>query len=99
MPGLGSATLQPCLQTILQTHLRAALSMAWGCVGPETDCVSAKNHMDSNGQAGTWGPGAKSSGGRTSRCGCGLGTQEGRFLPGLWRGEELDRRVLSLGLL
>lgn len=60
VPGLGSATLQPCLQTILQTHLRAggALSMAWGVCGSlRFDCVSAKNHMDSNGQAGTWGPG------------------------------------------
>lgn len=42
----------------LQTHLRGrgSLSMAWGG-SLRFDCVSAKNHMDSNGQAGTWGPG------------------------------------------
>ena len=41
-----------------------------------------------------------SSGGRTSGCGCGLGTQGGQVSArGAVVGEELDRRVLSLGLL
>lgn len=45
-------------------------------------------------------PGAGSSGGRTSGCGCGLGTEGGQVSArGAVAGEELDRRVLSLGLL
>lgn len=47
VPGLGSATLQPCLQTILQAHLGAggAPSMVWGACGSlRFDCVSTKNH-------------------------------------------------------
>lgn len=58
----------------------------------------------------TWdrlGPGApvaganqESSEGRTSGCGCGLGTQGGQVSArGAVAGEELDRRGLSLGLL